>query len=150
SDVAKVAVANALGQLAICYMNAGNPEAARGLFERELRLRESLGEPAKRDYETRRELSGLYQKLGELSLQLGDVPGARANYDRSFEVRESLAAEDPNHLRNLRDLYDSIIDFGALNLASLKDPEAARGYLERALEGFRKLNASDPSATLQG
>jgi serine/threonine-protein kinase len=150
SDVAKIAVANALGALATCYQKAGNLEAARGLFEWELRVRESLREPAKRDYETRRELSGLHQKLGELSIQLGDVHGARVNYDRSFDLRESLAKEDPSHLKNRRDLYLSITNFGDMNLVSLKDAKAAKAYYEKALEGYRKLVAANPSAVHKG
>src|SRR5262249_34365707 len=95
SDEAKLGVANALGQLAICHQDQGELDAAKALFEQEAQIRASLSPPAQHDFETRRELAGLYEKLGLFARQLGDLPGARKNYDRCSAIRKALAEESP-------------------------------------------------------
>ena len=135
SDAAKLAVANALGQLATCDLRLGDPMAAKGLFQREVEVRESLGGTAGRSYEARRELGALCRRLGELSLQLNDVTGARKNHERSLGICEALAAEDPHHFPNRLDLNLYLTNLGSVNLLSLNDPQAARAYFQRASTG---------------
>jgi serine/threonine protein kinase len=149
-DDAKLGVANALGQLAMCRQSLGEPAAAKVLFEAELVIREGLSERSRHDIEARRELSGLYERLGQTSVSLGDVPGARKAYDRCFAIRQALADEAPDHIRNLRDVQRSITEFGHVSLMSLNDPATARDYYRRALDGFRKLHEQEPSAILKG
>jgi tetratricopeptide (TPR) repeat protein len=147
SDDAILGVANALGQLAICHQHLGNVEAAKALFTEELPLRQSLSDQVKRDFETRRELSGLYETLGTLSIQLGDIPGARKNLDQSYEIRQALEAERPGYLPNLRDLNRSLNTLGELSLTTQNDPAAARKYFEEALNAFRKIYTIEPTTT---
>jgi serine/threonine-protein kinase len=147
NDDAKLRVANALGQLAMCHQRMGEVGAAKALFQEELEVRESLSEQAKGAFETRRELSGLYDQLGRLSLELGNVPDGRKNYERAYNIRKALAAEKPGHLPNLRDLSRSLNSLGELCLVVQNDPASARTYYEKALDAFRKIHAVEPTTT---
>jgi tetratricopeptide (TPR) repeat protein len=145
SDDAKLRVANALGHLAMCHQRMGEVDAAKALFQEELKVRDSLSEQAKGEFETRREFSGLCDQLGKLSLELGNVPDGRKYYGQAYAIRQALAAEKPGHLPNLRDLNRSLTALGELSLLVQNDPAAARKYYEQALDAFRKIHAIEPT-----
>jgi serine/threonine-protein kinase len=144
NEDAKLGVANALGQLAICFLQLGNPEQARALFERELQLRDALAPATKSHFEVRREASGLYERLGDLALQLGDPRDAEKWYRFALDTRERLAQENPDHLPNLRDVSRSRTNFGHIELTQKNNPAAARDLYALALQGFRTLAERDP------
>jgi serine/threonine-protein kinase len=150
NDEAKLGVASALGQLAICFKLQGNPEAALALWLQEVPVRESLSAEAKRDVEAQRELAALNHRLGQISVAKGDAAGARKFFDCAFAIREALAEEHPNNINTFRDLYLSITEFGHVSLQTLKDPATAKDYYRRALAGFRELEVREPSSILRG
>jgi tetratricopeptide (TPR) repeat protein len=150
SDDAKLGVANALGQLAICLLRLGDTSGALANFGEELELRKSLSEPVRRSYEVRRELSGLYEKMGEAEYQQGRPREAWNWFDESLKVREELARESPENANNLRDLYNSINSKGHEQLFGSGGPAAARDYYARAVEGFRELVERDSSPAFRG
>ncbi len=147
SDLAKRGLASALGQLAMCHQVMGELALAKRYFSEEEPLRESLSPDAMHDFETRRELSGLYDKLGSLAVQEGDVPTARRYYDRCYSIRKDLAAERPSHLQNLRDLSRSLGTLGELALVVQNDPGAAGTYYEESLKAFRDIHELEPTTT---
>ena len=150
SDEAKLGVANALGQLAICRQSLGDPTAAKGLFERELRsARASRSRPA-RHRDAARARRALREARRALARSSATYPAPGTIYDRCFAIRQALAAENPDHIPNLRDVYRSLATLGELSLVSQNDPAGARDYYRRALDGFRKLDELEPSATLKG
>ncbi len=148
-DVAKRAVANALGALARLEQVAGDPLAARPLYEQEVTLRESLSIDAARDSEARRELAGLYDALGDLySLRLGKVEDGRRYYERSYEVRQDLAKEFEGHAQVGRDILLSYQKFGtAFLLFAPKDPAKAKDMYFKAALGFKSRFQADPNNT---
>jgi tetratricopeptide (TPR) repeat protein len=147
SDEAKRGLANGLGQLAMCYQILGELKQAKALYIEEMPLRNSLSPAAQGDFETRRELSGLFDQLGSLAMQERDVPTARKHYDRCYSIRRKLAEENPGHLMNLRDLNRSVTTLGELCLIAQNDPAAARVYYEQSLATFRRLLEQEPATT---
>ncbi len=96
----------------------------------------------------RRELSGLHEKLGHICLSQGDLDRARQHFQRSFEIRQALAADGPDNVPNLRDIYRSYEDFGHIALLQLNDPKTARNYYQKAVDGFSALLPRDPESAI--
>ena len=63
SDAYKSELANSLGQLARSELTLGHLEKARELYREEIAVRESFSPAQANDWESRRELAGLYAEL---------------------------------------------------------------------------------------
>jgi serine/threonine-protein kinase len=141
-------VANALGAVAGVMLRQGRNDAARGLYDEEVQVRESIPEPLRSVVEVRRELSGLHEKLGQLCLKLGDRDRSREHFQRSFDIRQSLADAEPDNFPNLRDIYRSYEEFGHIALLQLNDPASARSYYEKAVDGMAGLVERDRASAI--
>src|SRR5262249_30081818 len=95
--------------------------------------------------ETQRELAGLFARLGQLAVARGDLGSARSYHDKAFAIRQAIAEKNPDHIKNLRDVYRSITEFGHVSLLTFKNPEAARDYYRKALDGLRNLDERETS-----
>ena len=143
-DVAKNAVANALGALAGMLQESGDPAKAEPLYEEEVGLREAVGVELSRSGEFQRELAGLNEKLGDLNMRLGHVAKARKFYDRSLAIRTEVAEANPEHNQAQRDLLLSLQKSGHDYLIQRDDPKRARDYYQKAADGFRDRLKADP------
>ncbi len=92
-DVFKRELANSLGQLATSELVLGHLEKAREIFEEEIKVRSSFSASMANDYESRAELSGLFERLSELNLRLNEHEVGRHYLDRTLEIRKQLVEE---------------------------------------------------------
>ena len=99
SDLQKNELASSLGQLAGAEMNLGHLKEARDLYAEEIATRESFS-PAKANLtESRRELAGLYERLGQLSFKTGDRNESQRLYDHCAALRSLSPANYPTNGR---------------------------------------------------
>jgi serine/threonine-protein kinase len=151
SDINRIDVANNIGLVAMCTLKLGDPEAARKLFLEELDHRNRLTPEYVRDNpEARRELSGLYDKLGETSMKLGEPLKAQEFYDKSFEIRAQIASDPAtkDSYQAKMDLANAMNNYGTLNLMELKDPKSARKYHQQAVEVYEVLRRENPESVM--
>ena len=78
-------LANSLGQLAAVELVLGHLESARELYREELQARTKFSAALARDEDSRRELAGLYEKLGELSFRMKQPEEGRRYYGLAAE-----------------------------------------------------------------
>ncbi|MEM7455133.1 MAG: tetratricopeptide repeat protein, partial [Planctomycetota bacterium] len=90
-----------------------------------------------------RELSVVFNNLGDLCVSEGDLSGAREHFEAALEARERPAASDPGNAGWQRDLSVSLEKLGNL-CVSEGDLSGAREHFEAALEARERLAASDP------
>ncbi len=147
-DVAKQALSNALGALARMLQQIGRPKDALPLYEEEVKLRETVSVEASRDSEFQRELAGMNEKLGDLQMRLANPDKGRTYYERSFELRNDVAKQFPAHDQAQRDLLLSMQKFGDDYLVERKDPESARKYYQKVVDGFRERLKADATASV--
>jgi len=123
----------------------GHLARARALYHEELAVRESFG-PAQADQqESRRELSGLYERLGELNLRMGDQEQGRRFYDRSAAIRQEVAKERPDSWPVINDVAQTYNNAGFLCYPQGRDPAAAREFHRKALRLYEKRADADPA-----
>jgi tetratricopeptide (TPR) repeat protein len=72
------------------------------------------------------------------------MSAAREHYDRSLEIREEIARQNPGHNHVERDLLLSYNKLGTFHLLQRKDPAAARALFERALAEFERRLLAEP------
>jgi tetratricopeptide (TPR) repeat protein len=151
NDTLKLEVANSLGQLAAAELRLGHLEAARDVYREEITVRDSLAPATANQVESRRELSGLYERLAELNLRMGDKDQARQHFDHCKSLREQVIAEQPNSWPAIYDIARSHNNDGFLRYPHGHDPAAAREFHRKALELIEDRVAVDPkNAETQG
>ncbi len=74
-----------------------------------------------------------YEKLGDVSVQSGDIQAASDAYRKFVELSEKLAQDDPNDTESQRTLAVSYERLGLVNLRSGK-VEAAHDAYQRFFE----------------
>ena len=103
NDEAKRGVANILGALARGRLRLGDPARARALYREEIELRDQFSPALADQIEVRRERAGLRDKLGDLSVSLGDPNAGRENFEIGPEAppgdRRRQAGRDPGPSR---------------------------------------------------
>src|SRR5262249_4254079 len=117
---------------------------ARTYYQEEVKLREALGPGESNEMEARREQAGLYDKLGELNIQLGDVEAGCNSYENALKLREKLVGQYPGENPVRRDLLLSYQRLGELSLLQRNDPASARKWYEKALAEFQQQLKDDP------
>jgi tetratricopeptide (TPR) repeat protein len=90
-------------------------------------------------------ISVISQKIGEISLTLGDTDKCRAVYNLSLEISNKMSTLEPDNSDYLRVLSFSLNNMG--DLESRRDPAAARQWYLKGLEIAEKLYALDPENT---
>jgi tetratricopeptide (TPR) repeat protein len=88
-----------------------------------------------------------YSRLGEVlggyeNPNIGDVAGARIQFQRMLDIAESLAAADPANKTGQMDLYQAHLRMGGILIAD--EPKAALAHLRKALDLTEQLAAADP------
>jgi tetratricopeptide (TPR) repeat protein len=115
------------------------------LYREEVAVRESFSPALANHLESRRELSGLYERLGELSFRMGDPVEGQRSYDRSTDLRERVAAERPGFWPAVNDLARSYNNAGFVRFPRGRDPAAAREFHRKARDLFQKRVEADPA-----
>ncbi len=138
NDIAKHRLANAIGSIAGLYLQNGDPSRALTFYDEEEEIRGKVGEKQASDSEFRRETAGLYEKLGDLQVGLGNRDKARNYYDQSLAIRKAVVKEYPNHPQAGRDVLLSLQKYGYDCLTGRNDPARAKEYYREAMETFEQ------------
>jgi|GEM_PF-3722151 len=130
-----------------------NPELARGYSERALAVaRKQTPELAPgpitgAESEAVRDLSVSIEKLGDVLRHLNDGPGAGAHYAESLDLRERLAAGDPDNVQARRDLGVSLGKLGGVRFNGLGEANkrGALDYFRKAFDVFKTIAEAEPN-----
>jgi serine/threonine protein kinase/tetratricopeptide (TPR) repeat protein len=144
NDTYKSDLANSLGQLALAEMKAGHLQKAREVYREEEGVRESFSSNQANHFESRRELSGLLEKLGALSLRLDDINEARRLFDLCAAIREEVLAERRAFWPAVYDRARSYNNAAFLEYPHGRNPAAAREFHRRALKLVEERAEADP------
>jgi eukaryotic-like serine/threonine-protein kinase len=145
NDLHKIELANTLGWQSEAELRLGHLKGAERLYNEELALRTSCGPATRKEIRSRRELSGLYEKLAELNVQQGNLDKAREFYDLCATVREEVAADAPDLWPAIYDVARTHNNAGLLLLIHDHKPREARDYFRKALELIDKRVTVDPN-----
>jgi len=114
----------------VTHMHLRNLDAAIENLEQALALREEALGPDHPD------VAGVLTNLGIVRKRLGDVAGARSDYERAIEINEAV---DPDH----PDVAATLVNLGAMVRDFEHDYEAARSYFRRAGDKWAVSMAAD-------
>jgi tetratricopeptide (TPR) repeat protein len=90
-----------------------------------------------------RELSVTLERVATTQARLGDAIAALENCGRVVQIREELAARDPQHTGYQHDVALSLATMASM-LEDCGDRDAAMNYYTRALRIAERLAAADP------
>jgi tetratricopeptide (TPR) repeat protein len=143
-DTFKRELANSLGQLATSELTLGHLEKARDLYVEEGKVRDSFSTAMANDFESRRELSGYYERVSELKLRMNE-PGEGLRYnDLSTAIRKQILTERPELWPAVSDLVRCYNNAGRLHFPLRHDPVAARELHRQALALIEERATADP------
>ena len=145
-DTAKQALANSLGRLAMLYLDTGHPDKAAPLFEREEKVRLSVGIDKGQDSEFRRETAGMYEKIGDLRIHQGKPEKGLECYEKSYGIRVEVA-KDKDHPQAAHDAMLSLRKLGNYYQVNAKDSDRALKYYEQSLVTARDRLKNDPASS---
>ncbi len=111
-----------------------------------LALSEKLGAGDPSNSARQRDLSVIYNRIGDLQIAEGKRAEAFKSYQDGLEIRKRLAALDPANTEWQRDLSISYERIGDLQNAEGKRAEALKSYQD-GLEIAQRLAALDPAHT---
>ena len=94
-----------------------------------------------------RDLSVLYNNLGDIAEALNDYKAAEGYYAKALEIRERLAEKYPDDPNLQRDLSVSYGNLGGI-AEVLNDYKAAEGYYAKALEISKRLAKMFPGVPM--
>lgn len=129
-------------------MLASNPEEALDSYRFSVRVLEAsdVTQPA-----TTREIARAYARLADAKAATGELRQAVTHYERSIELRETLARRFPEEEDYQRDLFNAYISIGSLlgghRSLSLHNREAARPWFLKASVIAENLLSDDPGST---
>ncbi len=129
-------------------MVSGEPEKALESYRFATRVLEAADatQPA-----TMREIARAYARLADAKAATGQLKLAIQQYERSIELRQTLARRFPDDEEYQRDLFNAYISVGALwgapRALSLHDKDAARPWFVKALVIAEDLAGNDPAST---
>jgi tetratricopeptide (TPR) repeat protein len=136
--VSHIKLADLLGHPS--FPNLGDRSGALEHYREALSTYEGMRE----DVTTRRYLGIIHERIGKMLEMSGENEQAFASYNKSFAIRESLAADFPANTNARRDLAIAHEKIGDL-LVSTKQATRALPRYEQALKIFEALQALDPS-----
>ena len=145
NDTYKRDLANSLGQLAASELLLGHLEQARRSVRRRVggpRLVLSgpggrLGEPPR--------ARGLYEKLAELKLRMGDAAEARRVYSLCARTARTTLEEHRDSWPDIDDLARTYNNLGRMQLTQDGNPAAASDLHRKALDLYEKRAKADPA-----
>ncbi len=94
-----------------------------------------------------RDLSVLYNDLGDIAKALNDYTAAEGYYSKALEIGKRLAEKHPDDSKMQRDLsisYEGLADI----VEALNDYKSAEGYYSRTLEIREKLAEKYPEVPM--
>lgn len=141
------ALAGSLSQLGSCLLRTGELERLVDTYRSYVQLREQLVREDPENAARRRSLVIAYSRLGEVlgghdTPNIGDVAGARIQFQSMLDIAESLAAADPANKTGQMDLAQAHFRMGGILIAG--EPQAALAHLRKALDLIVQLAAADP------
>ena len=118
--------------------------AARKLYAQAFEINQKLAAAVPMDARAQRILWVSYNKLGDVSIQTGQVPEALEHYQKGLEISQNLAAAHPMDVEVQRDLS---VSYNKLGNVSLQEGQvtAAFGYYQQLLEVSQKLATAAPT-----
>jgi len=123
---------------------SGPLQAARDLYERAFDIAKALAAADPTDAKAQRDLSISYDKLGTVSLRMGQVQEALSLYQQSLDIRKTLAAADPSDAAVQRDLSVSYNRLGDVSL-QVGQVQEALAFYQQSFDICKTLAAADPS-----
>ena len=130
APAARLELARALSQAAVCYRELGDLRRASEYLERSLAVREQLPEQAPAD------IIAILNNVAILRWRLGEQDAARPMYQRALDLAVATYGEDhPNVGHTLNNM--------AIMELAVKNYDAARNLHERALALRRRLLEAD-------
>ena len=138
SYACKSELANSLGMLAGSELDLGHPKEALALYQEEMAVRDSFSPADANEWDTRRERAGLFARLAEVNVKLGDLAEAQRLYDHCTELRLQFEKERPDAWAVKNDLGLSYNNQGSMRFPLGRDAKAAREVHRKALKVFRK------------
>jgi serine/threonine-protein kinase len=136
---------------AVAYLTLGNiflqiegqTERAWHEYERAHSVFKRRAAVAAKDTIAQRDLAASYDKLGDVSLQLGDTKAARRYYQDAPDIAQGRVTADSKNAQAQRDLAISYTKLGD-GSRQLDDTQTARRYYQAGLEIAQRLAAADP------
>ena len=111
----------------------GRQQGGTGVPPKELQIRQRLAKADPNNAQAQRDVSVSYNKLGDVRLQRGESPAARAAYQEGLVVSERLARAEPQSAQAQHDLLFSYYELGNLEQQVGQFKKAADWY-SRALD----------------
>ena len=108
-------------------------------------MRDSFSPAMAGDFDSRRELSGYYERISELKLRMNDVPEGLRYNDLCTEIRKQIARERPDLWPAVYDLARSYNNAGELQYPHRNNPAAARELHRQALAIVEERAEADPT-----
>ena len=131
-----------LGDLFLNLAGAG-VEQAHKQYERAHAIAAQRVDVESEDSQAQRDLAISFNKLGDVSLQLGQVQTAKGYFQDSLAIGKKRADDDPKDSKAQRDLSVSFTKLGDVSL-QLGQVPAAQGYYQDSLAIHKKLADADP------
>ncbi|MDP1563516.1 MAG: tetratricopeptide repeat protein [Pirellulaceae bacterium] len=122
----------------------GPLKSAQKLYEQAFEIAEKLVATDPLSTIARRDLSNIYDKLGDVQFRFGNLAAALEHYQRGFEIRQSLADEDPESNLAARSLFISLENIGDIQLQYGRLDDAKETY-RRSQEITEKIAARNPN-----
>lgn len=101
--------------------------------------------------QTMREIARAYARLADAKAAIGELRQAVQHYQRSIDLRQTLARRFPVEEDYQRDLFNAYISIGSILGAprslSLHDKSSARPWFTKALVIAEELAGNDPAST---
>ena len=118
------------GIVADCFISLGNLNGATKSCKEAVAAGEKLARHDPGNAQWQRDLSVIYERLGDVQRAQGDLAGALASYRQSLTIAEKLARQDPGNAQRQRDL--------SVSYEKLGDVQRAQGDLAGALASCRQ------------
>jgi tetratricopeptide (TPR) repeat protein len=147
SDDAKRALARSYAELGLLSLNAGDVAKAWEYYLASEKWQEAVSAEMLQDTEFKRERTGLFSRLGDVSFKLGKGAEALKYARLALDIRRPLAeGEKAPNIVARDDLAMSYIQMGDAHLLFLNDPAAARQAYEEALKLRKQLGEANPNS----
>ena len=142
-DGARFGLAETLALGVVVAQAQGQLSRAEELGREEVELRRVLFRSPRGTVATGGALAAAHERQGEILLGLGQVESARQELDASLAIREGLAAQGPDPISGLRDVYRGFVNLGHAHMIHRNEPGPAREYYARAVAGLEHLTTQE-------
>lgn len=123
--------------------NLGDIDGAMTSYARAQSIYESLIKGNSKNTAARRDLTALYDRIGEIRLHASNTKGALEVFQKALELRQQLITENPNDAALQREVAVSHMKIGEAS-QKLGDVKTALEQERQALSTFESIAAHDP------